>query len=385
MIVRRRLLGSVLAINLLALAFTAACDDRKNSSLVKVSDVAHTPVKRQSIGNCWLYATSTWAESLHLSATNTVVNLSESYWTYWDWYYKLVSSNRSKINTGGGWKLASTIIAKHGYMLEDEFIAEEADSEMSRRQYEAEDAINLALTEGSLKDPESRTPENVMNALDKAFGIKMSEARAKAHSASNLVTGSNNDGFKRVLADEIAGGRHQWRVLDYPQLFGTNPRETFLIRRQRAKVIDRVLRAVNDKKPVIMSTMIEFSALNTESNATFEYDLYINRGYSSGQGGHLVVLEDYVIDNVPGVGSIGEGDVSPELKDAALRGDVRYLVTKNSWGTEREERGLSDGYTRFTMKYLNNPLPFGLDDDESDISRASWFSALSDFIVPPEY
>jgi hypothetical protein len=385
MMIRRRFLGSVLAINLLAGSLTTACGDRTNSSLIKVSDVAHTPVKRQSIGNCWLYATSTWAESLHLSATENVVNLSESYWTYWDWYHKLVSSKQTAINTGGGWKLASNIIAKHGYMLENEFIAEEADSEMSSRQLDAEGAINLALTEGSLKNPESRTSENVMNALDKAFGIKMSEAKTKAHPASDLVTGTNSDGTKRFLAEEIAGGRHQWRVLDYPQLFGSNPRETFLIRRQRAKVIDRVLRAVNDKKPVIMSTMIEFSALNTESNATFEYDLYIKRGYSTGQGGHLVVLEDYVVDNVPGVGSIGEGDVSPELKDAALRGDVRYFVTKNSWGTDREERGLSDGYTRFTMKYLNNPLPFGLEDDESDISNASWFSALSDFIVPPEY
>jgi hypothetical protein len=77
--------------------------------------------------------------------------------------------------------------------------------------------------------------------------------------------------------------------------------------------------------------------------------------------------------------------VSNELKEAALQGDLKYLVAKNSWGTDRPDRGLSDGYTRFTADYLNRPLPFGLPEDETDISRGSWHSALSQFIVPPEF
>jgi len=32
-----------------------------------ITDVAHTPVERQSIGNCWLYAEATWVESINLT------------------------------------------------------------------------------------------------------------------------------------------------------------------------------------------------------------------------------------------------------------------------------------------------------------------------------
>jgi hypothetical protein len=63
----------------------------------------------------------------------------------------------------------------------------------------------------------------------------------------------------------------------------------------------------------------------------------------------------------------------------------RYLVVKNSWGTNRPDRGLSDGYTRFNMDFLNRPLPFGLEHGESDISKGRWYSALSGFVLPPKY
>jgi hypothetical protein len=131
--------------------------------------------------------------------------------------------------------------------------------------------------------------------------------------------------------------------------------------------------------------MVEFAALNTEKNSTFEYDLYLKKGYSEGQGGHLIVLEDYVVNNVPGVGRIGEGDVSNDLKEKALDGTVEYLVVKNSWGTDRAERGITDGYTRFEMKYLDQPLPFDLNHGDSDLKNGIWYSALSNFILPPEY
>lgn len=362
-----------------------SCGDRSSTSKLSVSDVAHTPVKRQSIGNCWLYAASTWAESLHLSATGQSVDMSESYWTYWDWHYKIVGSKSKSVNTAGSWFDASRIIARHGYMLEGDFIPSEVNSQMSAAQKAAEEFINRELSSGSLQDPKLRTPDNVTAALDAAFGVSMATMTDKIQSASTFTTSVDRDGTKYSLADEVAGGRHSWTPISYPQLFGQNPRETIRTRRQRAQILQRVLRAVNDKKPVIMSTMVEFSALNINNAATFEYDLYLEEGYSSGQGGHLLVLEDYVVDNVPGVGTIGEGDVNPQMKAAALRGDVRYLVAKNSWGTDRPDRGLSDGYTRFTMDYLNRPLPFGLSEEESDISRGSWYSALSQFVVPPGY
>jgi len=41
--------------------------ERIGTSEDAITDVAHTPVERQSIGNCWLYAEATWVESMNLS------------------------------------------------------------------------------------------------------------------------------------------------------------------------------------------------------------------------------------------------------------------------------------------------------------------------------
>ena len=365
--------------------WVAGCEPSQTNAKLDVSDVDHTPVKRQAIGNCWLYATSTWAESLHLAATGETVNLSESYWTYWDWFNKIRRGTDSKIDSSGSWWGASQIIRQRGYMLESEFIPGESEDQMSNTQRRAETSINEALSVGILKDPQNRTEQNVMAALDRAFDVDMTEALQRAHAATELKTNKWSNGVDITLADEISGGRHGWNSLSYPQLSGRDANEGPIMKRQRAQILRRVLRAVNDKKPVVMSSMVEFSALNTENNATFEYDLYLQTGYSSGQGGHLIVLEDYTVDNVPNIGSIGEGDVSPELKQAALDGDVKTLVVKNSWGTNRPDRGLSDGYTRFTIDYLNRPLPFGLAHGDSDISHGKWYSSLNSFVIPPEY
>jgi hypothetical protein len=62
------------------------------------------------------------------------------------------------------------------------------------------------------------------------------------------------------------------------------------------------------------------------------------------------------VTDVPGIGDIGEGDVSDEMKEKALEGRINYVVTKNSWGKDRPERGLTDGYTRFDLAYLNTPI-----------------------------
>ena len=60
----------------------ATSGDEEAASVDDISSVAHTDVKRQSIGNCWLYATSTWLEALAKGATGEAMNTSESWLTY---------------------------------------------------------------------------------------------------------------------------------------------------------------------------------------------------------------------------------------------------------------------------------------------------------------
>ena len=63
-----------------------SADDRS-----AITQVPSTPVENQAIGNCWLYATGAWAESLHLAATGQAFDISQSYWSYWDWYDQISS------------------------------------------------------------------------------------------------------------------------------------------------------------------------------------------------------------------------------------------------------------------------------------------------------
>jgi hypothetical protein len=42
--------------------------ERLGTAESEITDVPHTPVERQSIGNCWLYAQATWVESMNLAA-----------------------------------------------------------------------------------------------------------------------------------------------------------------------------------------------------------------------------------------------------------------------------------------------------------------------------
>jgi hypothetical protein len=95
----------------------------------------------------------------------------------------------------------------------------------------------------------------------------------------------------------------------------------------------------------------------------------------------MVVLEDYVVDDVPmpdgSVRSIEEGEVPDALKARAVKGKLRYFVAKNSWGTNRPDRGLTDGRTRFHADYLN--LPVKRNNQEQPVSSAGYF------VLPPGY
>ena len=93
----------------------------------QIVDVEQTPVERQSIGNCWLYAQASWAESMHKRATGETFDISQSYWTYMHWFIQITSGNvrNNELSTGGTWWTARTIIRNYGLMHESDFISED--------------------------------------------------------------------------------------------------------------------------------------------------------------------------------------------------------------------------------------------------------------------
>src|SRR5690348_9811086 len=92
-------LASILALASIG-AVGCAADDSGDESVANSDDgssrsditqVKQSKVKRQSIGNCWVYATQSWAEALNRAATNEERNTSESYITYWHWFEQLAN------------------------------------------------------------------------------------------------------------------------------------------------------------------------------------------------------------------------------------------------------------------------------------------------------
>ncbi len=358
-----------------AAIFTGCSPESTDSSNTLVTDVNHTIVKRQSIGNCWLYAQATWLESLLLDKSGEATDVSESYWTWWHWYEQIVGTSVSEIETGGSWRTSARIALAHGWVTEGEFISGEQDVEMSVRQAVALNALNAALSSGNLDTRAKRTPENVRKVLDEVFGTDMAKAESISRSAALTDVGNNT-----TLEDALRGTGKRWTVVDFPQVYGKKGRITARVKKARKAVLQRVMKALNDKKPVVMTLMIDFNALDI-NDQTFKKSLIDTNGIG-GQGGHMVVLEDYTVTNAPGFGDIGEGDVSDDMKAAALEGDIVLLKAKNSWGKDRPDRGLTDGYTRFDAAYLFSQLEWKYGEDEDN---TSFYTTLTDFVLPPGY
>lgn len=360
---------------------------QNGASETLVTDVAHTEVKRQSIGNCWIYAHATWLESLLLSQTGVEANVSESYWTWWNWYDQIVGSGIDEVQTGGWWQTSAAIIVKHGFVLEGEFLADESTAEMSARQAAALAAINTALKPGgSLAKASKRTPAGVRKALDKAFGSKMKAAEALSRKASTTVVSKDRSGADVTLEQALTGSATQmWNVVYFPRLYGKDVEPTTEQLAQRAKLFQRVFKALNDKQPVVMSMMIDFNAVDTSSeDAVFKASTLKAAGVGH-QGGHMVVLEDYSVNDAPGFGHIGYGDVSDEQKAAAAEGTLEMFKVKNSWGKDRTDRPwLKSGYTSFDAAYLTEQLPWKY-SEESTADEVSYYTTLTDFVLPPGY
>jgi hypothetical protein len=90
------------------------------------------------------------------------------------------------------------------------------------------------------------------------------------------------------------------------------------------------------------------------------------------------------VSDVPGVGSIGRGEVSEELQEQALLGKLDTLVVKNSWGVNRPERGIKDGITLFDRSYLEDQFAWK-EDDEDPESPVDWYTTLGGFVLPAGY
>ena len=409
--IRARLLA--LSASFVLGAFATGCADAAPSAAEDISladdavtDVNHSAVKRQSIGNCWLYAALGWAESLNKSATGVEQNYSESYLTFWSWYDRLVNGEvtGTELSTGGSFGYGTTLMSKYGLVNEGSFIGEEVSAEMSARQKAALTYINASIKSGALKTTTARRNRATVTAeLVKAWNLSPTvvtqmTALFGSDFSKNLTTISggklvvNTTGSITKRPTEVAvqytlgAGKlptkttldaaiRDWRVAYYPS--------TSRARRDFQK---RIQRALHDRQPVIVSWTVDFNAL--DGKGAF-------RGIPAvpgRQGGHLTMLEDYEITKVPGFGTLPAGTVETRKAalDAALSSTaaITFFRTKNSWGVERADRAFAaPGHSDLYMDYMNGPISRCTEkaDGTPDLTNCSPEVPFSNVVLPPGY
>jgi hypothetical protein len=423
-----------LSLALLALASTVAAPgcaseqdtqataegDEEAASVEDISASAATDVKRQSIGNCWLYATASWLEGLHKGATGQALNASESYLTYWHWFESIANGEvRTEIETGGSFETGVALIVRYGLMTEQEFIPEEANAEMSMRQSSALAAINRSIKEGALKDPAARRNRAlVRKELDAAWGLSPAVASKLTKVFGEGVTRTVDRSFRSrkpgngvlraqdiqarlkdpqtgqfttgTLADAIGtkqgegwwtsrSGKFAWVRASYP--WDAPGRRAFW---------KRVQRAIHDKQPVVMTWNVDFNALDASSRFSFTE---LQRRGPGRQGGHLTISHDYQAD-VPGLGLLKAGveATAPQMSAALADGTkIEFIRVKNSWGGIRPDRWTSaaiPGFHDLELAYLDGPIKWCemKDDGSQDMTKCTRdVSPLREVVLPAGY
>jgi hypothetical protein len=398
-----------------------AVDGEDESSKDAITQVDHTGVKRQSIGNCWIYATASWLEALNKGAGSSAANTSESWLTYWHWFDQIANGDvgSSGIETGGWYRTAAELIRRYGLMNEGDFLPNEADAEMSNMQKTALDAVNASLKSGVLSSPTARRDRALVRAeLDKAWGLSAAQtARMNAvfgkkvnrtldrSAAANTAALQNKvippQDFKARLKDPVTGqfvvgtlsdalgksagawapptGAFAWNDVRYPS--GVAPRRAFW---------KRVQRALHDGQPVITSWKVDFNALTRD--AKFSMTALDQKGPGR-QGGHMTVMHDYQA-NVPGLGLLKAGvQATPAEMDKALADGtvIEFVRVKNSWGGIRPDRwdqAAIPGYHDLEMAYLNGPIKECGEDAQGNTDTGNCSGSvtpLRDVVLPAGY
>lgn len=387
----------------------AGCAADTASSSDDITKISQTRVKEQAVGNCWIYATLGWVESLELGASHRELNLSESYVTYMHWFQRITTGkflfdNTGAFSTGDFYGMAAEIIARYGLMDEAAFLPSERALDRSARQEQAVAKISAAVAVGGALDtPAKRADKSlVRKTLDDAFGIgpttqaKLTKAFGSDFSkirgkGANLSGKGFRDPAKLVVA-HLPGGTELTLDDALGQLDPDRPQTTTRDRMERrgkyawqrvgfggtatarAATILRLKQTLNRG----FAAPIDWYVANRNQTPSVSFE-----GVPGGAGGwHTSLLHDYQA-TIPGYGTLPVGvpvtDAAILAKTLAPTTTIDLLRFKNSWG---RDPGPADarGYTDVTWEYLtSNFTRASIDYDE----RPEVGVALDAVILPP--
>lgn len=352
-----------------------------------IVNISHSSVKDQEIGNCWIYAATGWAESLHLGYSGEELNLSESWQTYVDFYFGILDNNitdKDGLQTGGWFGEGQDWIARFGYFDEATFIPGDETQEGARKQSSALAALNASIKTGVLSDPAKRRDRNVVrDELDKAWGLSpeviasidatfgrtLNKDFLSGAAVPEGVTGLRNPatisvGFDTVtekevtLADAVGKASSSWNVRSRTGKYAWNEERYPSGAAARRTFQQKMQRVLHRRQPVAIVWYVDFAAM---SNGTFKAP----PNAPGRQGGHITNIEDYQVSNVPGFGVLPAGKqvTDSATLDAALAPEAKidFIRVKNSWGSSypnlpAEEQQDLRGYHDLYMEYLDASL-----------------------------
>ncbi len=378
---------ALIAFGALAACSIGSADDQPTND-APITTVDDTAVKNQSIGNCWLYATAGWVESMHLVATKETIDVSEGYWSFWYWFEEItggdlglssqwgIAENKT-VGEGGWWGIGAELIVRYGWMNEADFFPGADKDAKAARHKEAVDAVNASLRSGPLKDVLRRKDKKfvleelariwklepaAVSDLEKLCGAhvernlasKLTETESTiVHRASEMKVPSA-DGIRTITLADVVGTREigssaaegrragpdAWSEVQY--LWGSDAEGA--ARRQA------IVRNVQDTLHRRLAIPVAW-AVGTSQNGVYSGD----QTYAGGLHESLIV--DYQVENVPGFGQLPVGVPvnNPAALEAALSPEAHVTLfrIKNSWGedpffSEEEWRQFGGGTPRPT-------------------------------------
>lgn len=403
-----------------ATPLAAGCTSDVGNSSDDVTDVKHTDVERQAIGNCWLYAHASWVESMNYSATGEPFDVSQSYWTYFDWFSKITGGEtHEELETGGHFDRANDIVLERGVMQEAAFIPEDSNAEMSPVQKGALDAVQAELKTGRLKDPSSRSDAALVRQvleeawklspaakeqLTSVFGTKYEKTFRSSSTKTTSASLIHPKDFKAWYTERLTNKNkatertttldvaiNQWRQTSYPS-WSDDSKRGFQI---------RVQKALHDRQPVVITWDVDFNAMESSDpvlKGSFNTVTLKNAGKPGRQGGHMTVLEDYEVETADfgllkaGVTLDPTNDADAKKLSAALlpTSSITFMRIKNSWGAFRDDRSSATGFPGYHdlyMAYLNGPIAWCPDQaDPKDPAKCTGRTTpWSDVVLPPGY